>query len=572
MLLCTTHRCGTVPGFASQVHSRALDYRRSYASRPRQVVVLRTNAASVSKKGSHGGGLAGVGDKGKGKRKRSASVEVPLAAEATRSPLPAVAPAASSTSLVGSTALIPAECDGLDDCMATFGEEGQEQRVMCCDYGFRSGAMRVWGEEGARVPSSIVSLAITNFKKEWRALRESVRNDEFHVIGEARSQSPRHGNLLHGAATMLGDKIVRSLGSADKGLQDKGLLPPLEGDVAAAADARAARVSAACIDIRSKLEQLTLNDAAVIAREKKRPPVQAAWPIRLAFNALCWLLDAVYEGRPIQRFWVLETVARIPYFSYISMLHLYESLGWWRAAARLRGVHFAEEWNELHHLMIMESLGGDRLWIDRFLAQHAAFFYYWLCVGLFAASPAAAYSFGELVEAHAADTYTQFFEENEELLRQLPSPLVAVQYYKGQDLYLFDAFQTAGPPDTRPLGPRGGAGVTGYGANGYDSGGSVNGGSSSAGSNGSGAGYSSSSNGSRGEGGLGSVASGNGSSGSSTAADAIQAASCAQRAPRRPPCDSLYDVFVNIRDDEMEHIYTMQACQDPDHAINCAPK
>jgi ubiquinol oxidase len=65
--------------------------------------------------------------------------------------------------------------------------------------------------------------------------------------------------------------------------------------------------------------------------------------------------------RPIQRFWVLETVARIPYFAYISILHLYESLGFWRAGAELRKVHFAEEWNELHHLQV--SLGSVRaLW------------------------------------------------------------------------------------------------------------------------------------------------------------------------------------------------------------------
>jgi hypothetical protein len=31
--------------------------------------------------------------------------------------------------------------------------------------------------------------------------------------------------------------------------------------------------------------------------------------------------------RPIQRFWFLETVARMPYFSYISCIHLYETLG-----------------------------------------------------------------------------------------------------------------------------------------------------------------------------------------------------------------------------------------------------
>ena len=39
-------------------------------------------------------------------------------------------------------------------------------------------------------------------------------------------------------------------------------------------------------------------------------------------------------------------------------------------------MHFAEEWNEAHHLLIMESLGGDQAWVDRFIAQHAAVVYY----------------------------------------------------------------------------------------------------------------------------------------------------------------------------------------------------
>lgn len=37
----------------------------------------------------------------------------------------------------------------------------------------------------------------------------------------------------------------------------------------------------------------------------------------------------------------------------------------WRVGAEVRKVHFAEEWNEMHHLKIMESLGGDNQWIDR---------------------------------------------------------------------------------------------------------------------------------------------------------------------------------------------------------------
>eukprot|EP00955_Chlamydomonas_euryale_P025384 267445-Chlamydomonas_euryale.AAC.1 len=36
-----------------------------------------------------------------------------------------------------------------------------------------------------------------------------------------------------------------------------------------------------------------------------------------------------------------------------------------------------QEWNELHHLLIMEALGGDARWRDRFLAFHAAILYYW---------------------------------------------------------------------------------------------------------------------------------------------------------------------------------------------------
>jgi ubiquinol oxidase len=77
--------------------------------------------------------------------------------------------------------------------------------------------------------------------------------------------------------------------------------------------------------------------------------------VKAPFLALCWVLDVVYDNRPIQKFWVLEVVARIPYMAYVSILHLYESLGFWRAGVELRKVHFAEEWNETHHLVSAEG-------------------------------------------------------------------------------------------------------------------------------------------------------------------------------------------------------------------------
>lgn len=70
----------------------------------------------------------------------------------------------------------------------------------------------------------------------------------------------------------------------------------------------------------------------------------------------------------------------------------------------------------------------------------------------------------------------QFFEENEDILKTLPPPLAAVAYYRGDDVYMFDAFMTA----------------------------------------------------------------------------AVE--------PRRPSCNNLYETFVNIRDDEGEHVKTMNAC------------
>jgi len=112
------------------------------------------------------------------------------------------------------------------------------------------------------------------------------------------------------------------------------------------------------VELQGKLGQLTLNTTAVWEREGE---VSGPLILKVPYTILCYLLDVVFEGRYMpNRFFLLETVARVPYFSYISMLHLYESLGWWRRSSDVKRVHFSEEWNEFHHLLIMESLGGGK--------------------------------------------------------------------------------------------------------------------------------------------------------------------------------------------------------------------
>ncbi|KAA3489025.1 ubiquinol oxidase 4, chloroplastic/chromoplastic isoform X1 [Gossypium australe] len=149
------------------------------------------------------------------------------------------------------------------------------------------------------------------------------------------------------------------------------------------------------------------------------------------------ILDTLYRDRDYARFFVLETIARVPYFAFISVLHMYESFGWWRRADYLK-VHFAESWNEMHHLLIMEELGGNSWWFDRFLAQHIAIFYYFMTVFMYALSPRMAYHFSECVESHAFETYDKYIKAQGDELKKQPAPEVAIKYYTGGDLYLFE--------------------------------------------------------------------------------------------------------------------------------------
>lgn len=170
--------------------------------------------------------------------------------------------------------------------------------------------------------------------------------------------------------------------------------------------------------------------------------------IRLLVNVLEFLLKSFYQDRWYARFYVLETIARVAYFAYLSVLHLYESLGYWRRSDWLK-VHFAESWNELHHLRIVEALGGGQHWCDRLIARIAVLGYYWILVFVYMISPKTAYHFNQLLEERAYHTYDKFLNEHEAELKTQPAPQVAITYYCEGDLYMFDEFQTSHPSTNR---------------------------------------------------------------------------------------------------------------------------
>lgn len=191
--------------------------------------------------------------------------------------------------------------------------------------------------------------------------------------------------------------------------------------------------------LRRSLKQLQLDDGNIWKREQERDMVESPRVLMSLYYVICYLLDIIYTDQPIDRFWFLETIARMPYFSYVATLHMYETLGWWELDSELKRVHHEEEMNETYHLKIMESLGGDIKWWNRFLARHVAMVYYVVLMFLFLVSPRTAYLSSELLERHAVDTYVEFYESNERILRDLPLTEAAAEYSPAVN-NLYDVF------------------------------------------------------------------------------------------------------------------------------------
>jgi len=201
--------------------------------------------------------------------------------------------------------------------------------------------------------------------------------------------------------------------------------------------------------------------------------------IDTVYDIICFVYPVKGTKRDFARFYVLETVARVPYFAYLSVMHLRETFGERGIGDRMR-THYAEADNELHHLLIMEALGGNANAVDRFIAQTMAFFYYWYVTVVYFFSEQAAYHLSELIEDHAFNTYNGYLKDHEEMLKKMPVPNIASKYYVEDNPFLFDLFCTVKDRDEE-----------------------------------------------------------------------------GKFSTRRPKLDTLYDVFVNIRDDEKEHWKTL---------------
>ncbi len=112
--------------------------------------------------------------------------------------------------------------DEPEQCVTFVDRDGEILEAMCCDYGvcfcdmvctttrtttehqvtvgiyntpptpqptptqgWRSGAMRMYSEEDGRIPANFIQLGIENFKKEYRELRRSFRDNQYAEYAES---------------------------------------------------------------------------------------------------------------------------------------------------------------------------------------------------------------------------------------------------------------------------------------------------------------------------------------------------------------------------------------------------
>lgn len=144
----------------------------------------------------------------------------------------------------------------------------------------------------------------------------------------------------------------------------------------------------------------------------------------MSSRTLFWLMDRVYgEERSLEKFRVLELVARVPYqawenVAYVAVTHTANQRGFARRVFDRVRIARWEQDNEQWHLLILEELtagSGRRGFVrSRVIPQLLAFFYYQLSWFLYALRPARSYRLNADFEDHAEHEYALLVQEHPE--------------------------------------------------------------------------------------------------------------------------------------------------------------
>ncbi len=165
-----------------------------------------------------------------------------------------------------------------------------------------------------------------------------------------------------------------------------------------------------------------LDHDALVAEQQAQltsPRRDYSWSARALFA----VMDFVYgKERDLEKFRVLEVVARVPYMAwesvaYVAMTHTSKHTDFARRVYDRVLVVRLEQDNEQWHLLILEELTRDRrrTWLKgRIIPQLLAVVYYQVSWMMFVVRPKWSYRLNADFEDHAAHEYAQLVAEHPE--------------------------------------------------------------------------------------------------------------------------------------------------------------
>ncbi len=162
-------------------------------------------------------------------------------------------------------------------------------------------------------------------------------------------------------------------------------------------------------------DALVANQASELAAPRRK----YTWSSRVLFS----VMDLVYgTERTLEKFRVLEVVARVPYqawesVAYVAMTHTSKNPDFARRVYDRARIARVEQDNEQWHLLILEELTRDqrRPWLKgRIIPQVLALSYYQLSWILFVIRPKRSYQLNADFEDHAAHEYALLVQEHPE--------------------------------------------------------------------------------------------------------------------------------------------------------------
>ena len=168
----------------------------------------------------------------------------------------------------------------------------------------------------------------------------------------------------------------------------------------------------------------------------------------LSAKALFAMMDALYgEPRTLEKFRVLELVARVPYqawenVAYVAVTHTARQPGFARRVFdRVRTARWEQD-NEQWHLLILEELSRDAprsgFLRSRVVPQILAFAYYQLSWFMFVIRPVWSYRLNADFEDHAEHEYAFLVDEHPEweaCRTRASSPETSASYDSLADLF-----------------------------------------------------------------------------------------------------------------------------------------